>query len=160
MSRSKVALMESLGAFINERRDDAVRDPLRVTVNASRPPILSLVCTGRLRSPCQTDEIIETEIMDKHVRDNPLFFNNDMKVVLDLRGIRDVYHYALDCNAHRWAGYLNVRAQTVIVVLPPDPILTLLQSLSKNIGISSMVPDATVHFVHRARDVAQFLGRK
>ena len=157
LSIGRAKLSQQLSDFIEERRTEALKDPLRVTVNSSKPPILVIECSGRILSPTQVDDIIEDEIMKKHVRDTAGFFEDTWRVVLDLRAVRDVYRYAFECNAHRWASYLNVRARRVVVVLPEGRTEDLLLTMAKDIRLSSMVRDIEIHFVRRSREVGQFI---
>lgn len=156
VDQGRAKLVKELGDYIKEKRESALRDPLKVEVNGAKPPILVLVCSGRIHSPCQVDKVIENDIMDV-VRDRFDFLENKTKVVIDLRAVRDVYSYAFECNVFRWAGYLNLRAEKVVIVLPPDPVGQLLKIFSEKVKLPSMVPDLEFHCVTRSRDVGQFL---
>lgn len=151
-------LMQDLSTFVVERKAHALATPPRLTVNAERPPQLVLVLSGVIRSAAEADSFIESEIMKRHVRDNASYFENAIQVVLDLRGLEDVYLHALECIMHRWAPYLNARASKAVLVLPQGTVLKQLQAAAQSVRLRErLAPDVRYKIVYRSRDVKDAL---
>lgn len=155
--KTMAALASQLSDFIGERKEKAEKDPAKLEVNSQKPPLLVLVLQGVISSPYQVDDLIEKEIMGNHVRGNMAYFENNMKVVIDLRGLRDIYAYAFECNAFRWAPYLNIRAKHVVLVLPRGKILDQLKCLALEHNLPKIMSDITWKIVYRSRDVHEAL---
>lgn len=155
--KTMAALASKLSDFIGERKEKAEKDPVKMEVNSQTPPLLVLVLEGVISSPYQVDDLIEREIMGNHVRGNSAYFENNMKVVIDLRGLRDIYAYAFECNAFRWAPYLNIRAKHVVLVLPQGKILDQLKCLAIEHDLRKIMSGITWKIVYRSRDVHEAL---
>lgn len=151
--KTMAALASRLSDFIGERREEAQKHPVKIQINSEKPPVLVLVLEGVISSPYQIDDLIEKDIMDKHVRGNTDYFENNMQVVIDLRGLRDIYSYAFECNAFRWGPYLNVRAKHVVLVLPRGKVLDQLKSLALEHDLPRIMSDVSWKIVYRSRDV-------
>jgi hypothetical protein len=125
-------------------------------VNASKPPILVVVATGILSSAHDADDLIEDKIMDK-IRGHRGYLKNDIKLVLDLRGVQDLHFYPFECVAYRWARYANVRCERIVVVIP-EKLDNLLKVFADEIKLKDIVKDTVFKIVSRSRDVHQALN--
>lgn len=157
ISIGRAQLCDSLADFIHERGEVCSKDPFKVQVNADKPPVLVLTCSGRIKSPDQVDNAIEHEIMEQHVRDNMSFFENNMRVVIDLRQVRDVYSYAFECICYRWAPYLAHRSEVVVLIIQPGRVQTMLEKMACLVNLPELMVGTRVEIVARSRDVGSKL---
>lgn len=160
------SLEKGLRELVDERREQAKAHPLKISANASSAPIISVVVEGTLFTSEEAERVIDECAMEK-VRKNTDFYSeknqNNFKLVLDLRGLRDVYFEGVCTVLYRWAPYINFRASNggaVVLVLPREsPVLGQLQAAAEATDLKKMLQDVpSVKVVHRARDVAAALG--
>ena len=163
--KEKEEKKEKLGAailgVIDERKNEAVKYPLTLKVNGKRPPTLVVTISGILHSLEEAEKEIEQKVMHEVVRDNMGFFDNNMRLVLDLRDLKDVQAWTLDAIFHRWGSYINFRAKDgkVGVVLPRDePCRKAIESIAIGCNLKhEIVPDIVYKIVERSRDIFNFM---
>lgn len=151
-------LATKLSLFINERGILSEKDKFKINCNIEKPPLLIITCSGRIRHATQVDEEIDRVIMTQ-IRGNPKFFGKDIKIVLDLKQVRDVYCNALDCILVRWMGYLNNRAKKIVIVLPDSNLKSILIDAVQcyKAVAASFLPNCEYYVVPRSRDVNSLL---
>ncbi len=150
----KCELVSKLSLFIKERGNLSEKDKFKICFNYDKAPLLVITCSGRLRSAIQVEEEIENTIM-KIVKKDSKLFEDEVKIVLDLKQLRDVYSYALECILVRWMNYLNNRAKKIVIIIPESTIKNILIDVvqSYKIKARSFLPNCEYYVVSRSRDV-------
>lgn len=150
----KCELVSKLSLFIKERGNLSEKDKFKICFNYDKAPLLVITCSGRLCSAIQVEEEIEKKIMEIVKKDTKLF-EDEVKIVLDLKQLRDVYSYALECILIRWMNYLNNRAKKIVIIIPESVIKNILIDVvqSYRIKARSFLPNCEYYVVSRSRDV-------
>lgn len=150
----KCELVSKLSLFIKERGNLSEKDKFKICFNYDKAPLLVITCSGRLRSAIQVEEEIENKIM-KIIKKDTKLFEDEVKIVLDLKQLRDVYSHALECILVRWINYLNNRAKKIVIIIPESAIKNILIDVvqSYRIKARSFLPNCEYYVVSRSRDV-------
>jgi len=150
----KCELVSKLSLFIKERGNLSEKDKFKICFNYDKAPLLVITCSGRLRSAIQVEEEIENKIM-KIIKNETKLFEDEVKIVLDLKQLRDVYSHALECIFVRWINYLNNRAKKIVIIIPESAIKNILIDVvqSYRIKARSFLPNCEYYVVSRSRDV-------
>lgn len=150
----KCELVSKLSLFIKERGNLSEKDKFKICFNYDKAPLLVITCIGRLRSAIQVEEEIENKIM-KIIKKDTKLFEDEVKIVLDLKELRDVYSHALECILVRWMNYLNNRAKKIVIIVPESGIKNILIDVVQSYRIKSrsFLPNCEYYVVSRSRDV-------
>ena len=157
---------EKLLQTILERSSKLNRDLFKIKC-VLQAPVVSIVCSGSIGALEHAESMIEHHVMSElrersEFRSAPNF--NNMRVVLDLRAVGDVYiNQCAVPLIYRWAPYLNARCYNggaVVVVLPgSSPIYAPIVHASEVTKLCFLLRDVKhVHRAERARDVKTLIA--
>lgn len=161
-NESRDGLREGVKQFLEDRRRREREDPLRLHVNLSRPPVVVVNVSGTLGDHSEAERLIEEQVMGPVRETAHPFWENNMRVVLDLRMLRGARDWTTEALLYRWGRYLNARCSEggcVAVVLPRDAgTRTVLEAKAAQINLAwQIMPDTRLGVLERARDIAPFL---
>lgn len=158
----KKQIERGIKELIEERRELARSKPLKIHVNGANPPVLVISISGTAYDRDRTEALIEKKVMEEVVRDNAGFFNNNMRVVLDLRELYDVSYSLSEIIAYQWGGYVNYRSSEggkVAVVQPRrEHCAKVLEASAHALKLGAeIMADTDWKVMARARDVKSFM---
>ena len=154
------SLKQGILAAIERRDEDNKSNPLKININMTKPPLLVINVSGRLGNHEDAEKVIEDEVMSK-LREDTRYYENNVRIVLDLRGLVACRTWAAEAIMYRWGRYLNYRCMNgkVAIVRPRDetPNSVLCES-AYNLNLEGdFVVDLNWKVLSRVRDIDGFL---
>lgn len=151
-SREPSPLELALGRAIEARREEAARHPLRLEC-VVRPPVVSVTARGVLSDLRAAEAELEARVMSAA---RPRYFElprEALRLVVDLREVRDLHHDAATDLLHHWVPYLRTRTRAGgrVVVVVPERLRPQACAIAAPFALEGCV------MVARARDVAAIL---
>ena len=140
----------------------ALKHPLRVEVGAKRPPLITIVVTGRVLSDEQVDTLLREQVLTLLCGENRVIAGDDVRLVLDMRGLLACPRDVAVALVTRWGTFVACRCffgGRVAIVMPQDAACALeLQTAANEWG--SAFDGLRYRIFLRARDVAAFMNEE
>lgn len=150
---SRDDLMEPL------RQALAKKHPLCLEVSAKRPPLLTIVVTGRALDDEQVDSALREQVLPLCDGEDAAIPGDDVRLVLDLRGLLSCPRDVAVAIVMRWGAFAVCRCFAggrVAVVMPQDAVCAA-ELYSAADEWCSAFERLRFRVLLRARDVAAFM---